>query len=221
MELRNTNIITPVGLFVSCISSSQQFIIKAQNYARRDWDHLDAYFIFEPIRCLVIFNVFVSVNLMSLSHGMSRIGIPTVVPCRAMSCHVVPDMLGPAHWWWLWLSERLLRSSRARRALLAAVSRNVNGESEPPFWRHPLPLYRVCYVDHRLIVCVSWCVTLNEMLIEYFFPLPEQLQAAKVEKCQWSPRPPLSHPGWSSQFTLLPSGKWSRNWKRKAEIKGR
>jgi hypothetical protein len=47
MELRNTNIITPVGLFVSCISSSQQFIIKAQNYARRDWDHWDVYFIFE------------------------------------------------------------------------------------------------------------------------------------------------------------------------------
>jgi len=152
--------------------------------------------------------------------GWAHWTIPTVVPCRAMSCHVVPDMLGPAHWWWLWLSERLLRSSRARRAL-AAVSRNVNGESEPPFWRHPLPFYRVCYVDHRLIVCVSWCVTLNEMSIEYFFPLPEQLQAAKVEKCQWSPRPPLSHPGWSSQFTLLPSGKWSRNWKRKAEIKGR
>ena len=93
MELRNTNIITPVGLFVSCISSSQQFIIKAQNYARRDWDHLDAYFIFEPIRCLVIFNVFVSVNLMSLSHGMSRIGIPTVVPCRAMSCQICLALL--------------------------------------------------------------------------------------------------------------------------------
>lgn len=170
---------------------------------------LGCLFHFWTIRCLVILMSFFQWILMS-SHGMSQIcrHPNSAMSCRARyawPCSLMVALALRA------LAAKLARKARPLRENGCGVVWNVNGEPGESwnlslhFGRHPLPLYRVCYVNHRLIVCVSWCVTLNEMSIEHVFPLPEQLQAAKVEKCQWSSRPPLSHPGWSSQFTLLPS----------------